>query len=410
MQIQISKPFPFLYVEAEPTALWKRTLSQFNPVQAISENQSYHPVFKKLMNQLEGIVRRKKQQLSFQLTMTSESTISGFQCPKKPDFTGFIPDTTQSAANIVFFIELKVIKTGSTWDSASVVQILGYCERALSVQPMRQFIYGALCNNKDFQLFRVQRNPRRLQDRRHDGSHWVNYEAYPTVPLMTDGFKQLYTLATASSAQLGIVPLPLVTVDGATLAVELDVAVGYGAHAVVYKAFRGDALFAVKVFLNASVCRTEVDVLQLFATNDVPNVPRVINSMIVAEAHSEGPPSPSWIVVQPLATHIDLLAFNDCHARDVINCLQAAHKTGYVCRDVRIANIMEHEGHAYIVDWNSAALIGIATMPSGTVRCAPDNVLVAMENNQSYEPAAKDDLISLVRLMLLRVRASCRAG
>lgn len=397
--IQTTKPFPIPFTDSKAPGNWLADpLSQFDPETAVNENKTYHPAFKSAMERFAGIIT--PQAMPFQLEMTGASNIDGFRSAKKPDFTGFRHGCPNNAENIVLFIELMIQKSGSKWDKEHVVHIMGYCERALHAQPLRQFIYGALCNNKVFQLFRVQRNTDRLRDR---AAHWVTYEAYPTVTLHSDaGFLQLKALFTASSAQLGMVPLPLITVDGKTLSVEIDTAIGFGAHAAVYKAHLDGHEYAVKVFPEPSVCRTEVDVLKHLASKHVPFVPRVINSRIAAELGDL--PQPSWIVVQPLASHINPLVFHELHVRDVIECLRAAHTAGYVCRDVRIANIMEHQGHAYIVDWNSAAKIGVAALPSGTVRCAPDHVLVAIENRESYTPAARDDLISFVRLILLRVR------
>ena len=92
------------------------------------------------------------------------------------------------------------------------------------------------------------------------------------------------------------------------------------------------------------------------------------------------------------------------HLHNLVDCLKGAHDAGVVHRDVRPENIMlDRNGVARLIDWGCAAFTTNAVSEAGitgTFRYASDEVLEAAIHGIARKPHPKDDLESLVRVVL----------
>ena len=97
-------------------------------------------------------------------------------------------------------------------------------------------------------------------------------------------------------------------------------------------------------------------------------------------------------------------ALNPVHLKDLVRCLEEAHKAGVVHRDVRPSNIMQDmSGNVRLIDWGLAHhhLPGSEYPPfAGTFRFASDEVLASAIKSELRLPLPQDDLHSLVRVIL----------
>lgn len=91
------------------------------------------------------------------------------------------------------------------------------------------------------------------------------------------------------------------------------------------------------------------------------------------------------------------------HIVDLFATLRHIHKCGYLHRDLRQANIMQVEGHAYIIDLGFAIHIDEPESNlKGAVRTASTSVLEELKNpKDGFKYRTNDDFISLVKVRIL---------
>ena len=88
--------------------------------------------------------------------------------------------------------------------------------------------------------------------------------------------------------------------------------------------------------------------------------------------------------------------------------LRRVHAAGIVHRDVRPSNLLRRHGGILLCDWNAAVEIGHTAQFAGTLHYSGDIPLQALEHKQTYTPSPRDDLESLVRLVVAyRLLTNC---
>ena len=371
----------------------------------VEENPVWHPFFLAAWGKTWDLLASddfKKSMLLVHIHKTSPFRTGSKLCP---DFAVVSacdaqPGQTSTQVNaVVYFIEIK--QCISTDERANLKQVLEYAERLLTANPLRTHAYGVLCDNTKIRVCRF--------DRAHDQT-LPSMKLYPLAFLSTEaGQLQLASVMFATLDTLGFKPPFIVTVPATPPASATQILpsslLGNGAFAHVYAARRIDSsedVYALKCFQEKS--RADVEVKALRALNDqkVLFVPSLVTSCQV-ETHFV-------VVVSPICHRfLPGIHFLSCmQFIELSETLRQAHAAGVCCRDVRPDNIMQLDGHAYLIDWNSAYffLEDNSAQYEGTLRYASGRVLECLSKGQSqfaFTPA--DDLESLVRVAIDSVRS-----
>ena len=93
------------------------------------------------------------------------------------------------------------------------------------------------------------------------------------------------------------------------------------------------------------------------------------------------------------------------HADQLLETLEAAHKAGWIHRDIRPANLLVDPASAnelIIIDWGFAVRTGTdePVAFAGALINAPDAVLAALEDHKPFVPQPLHDLESAVRALV----------
>lgn len=200
------------------------------------------------------------------------------------------------------------------------------------------------------------------------------------------------TILTKSSADLGL-DFPQISASGTNELVGITSVIGEGATSTVYAATFQGHMGVLKCLKHGFVhlADHELLVLELLRHNNVIGIPR----------HVTGIRNGVLFFGEEL-TRVDSLDREKLS--DLVDCLRAAHKAGVVHRDVRPDNIMQDsEGRISLIDWGFAhRKTPTATIPEfqGTFQYASEEVLASAISGELRKPQPKDDLASLVRVML----------
>ena len=395
------------------------------------ENTVYHPFFESAYNETRSILLA---QMNLELdqfsqatdavgaaTPTVHSTITpgtSFEFPHllqhtyksdvfvsthhHPDFALVMARYAKGAAApthaITAFVEIKKMD----FVDADIRQALEYGRRLLQDQPRRVRVFVALCNNKIMQWFSVT-----LTD---DFLDKITYDAFQREVIASEaGISMLLSVMDSS---LGFAS-PLAVKDPRNLTGPTYFAerfLGRGAFAVVYAASCSEAgrpPVVLKTYCDQAPAHIEADALAMLT--GIVGIP----ILLFGCAHYDS----SWVnCIAPVADSLDR-KLTALEVVDLIDTLQCVHTKGWVCRDVRPANIMMVDRRAYLVDWNAAirllpsssgTICRLKSAPTtkfaGTLRYASNSLLTAMANDTAYEYSAADDLVALARVVISQVR------
>mmetsp|Transcript_12094 Transcript_12094/g.33483 ORF Transcript_12094/g.33483 Transcript_12094/m.33483 type:complete len:411 (-) Transcript_12094:293-1525(-) len=201
------------------------------------------------------------------------------------------------------------------------------------------------------------------------------------------GQRQLLTVLSKTAEELGLFrPCP-------PHGFELLNKLGEGATSFVYEAQQNSMPVVLKIFKSGfeAYADHEAQVLTHLATNCVAGVCAV--KMV-------GPPNALCLpeVLDPVEV------ISSASMQNLVDCLKGAHGAGVVHRDICPENTMlDRHGVARLIDWGCAACTRTAVVAgaiTGTFRYASDEVLEAAINGSTRTPQPKDDLESLVRVVL----------
>jgi serine/threonine protein kinase len=116
-------------------------------------------------------------------------------------------------------------------------------------------------------------------------------------------------------------------------------------------------------------------------------------------------PSTLPLAIDELALSNRCLAFAQ-HYCALVDILSAAHKLGVIHRDLSHSNFfLRLDGNVFLNDWSCAAIVPCSVPLEGALQLAPDRLLDAYAQPQTYAPAAVDDLLMFVRTIFSRINA-----
>ena len=401
-RIQRGVDFFFPLLDTSRTTFKCTAFAEEGPASDKDENAVHHPYFIKQMKLLVDAAIDADISLTQQVYWSKSgrwmSLDDGHAAGVEPDFCmTAIVDTAkpvpiegegvklpQSKYDVTVAMEMK-----KTFVETDQIEALDYGERLLCFQRGRRFAITALfhCCEKDKII-------RWLKTEELDGQFTTAITRPASLAPHGDGQRQLLTILTRSSEELGL-DFPQVTASDTNEPVKIKSLIGHGATSTVYAAtFKGhEGVLKLLKHGNEMHGDHELLILNHLQQNQVCGIPGDVTKVC------DG----ALFFGQELA-HVSFL--NRENLSSLIDCLQSAHQAGVVHRDVRPDNIMQDsEGNIYLIDWGFAYLKDdslTASIPGfqGTFRYASDEVLASAILGVSREPQPKDDLESLVRILL----------
>lgn len=399
-RIQRGVGFFFPLLDLSGTSFKCTAFAEEGPESDKDENTVHHPYFIKQMRLLVDAALSANIPLAQQVYWSKSckwmSLDDGYGVGVEPDFCmtavvnagKLVPTESEgvkpppSKYDVTVAMEMK-----KTFVETDQMEALDYGERLLCFQRGRRFAYTAL-----FHCCKEEKIIRWLKTEESNGRFITTVSRPASLAPHEDGQRQLLTILTKSSAELGL-DFPRIAASDTNELVEITSLIGEGATSTVYAATFQGHTGVLKCLKHGfeKLADHELLVLHHLQLNQVIGIPRHVTKI-----------RNGVLFFGEELTHVDSLDREKLSG--LVDCLRAAHMAEVVHRDVRPDNIMQDsEGRIFLVDWGFAhRKMPTATIPEfrGTFRYASEEVLVSAISGVPREPQPKDDLASLVRVML----------
>jgi len=270
------------------------------------------------------------------------------------------------------------------------IEAIDYGERLLCFQRGRSVAYSALfhcCGN--------ERMIRWVEVREENGRFLSRLSKPHSLAPGGVGQKELLTMMMTPSPDLGL-DFPKVRAAGTNEMVKITSFLGEGATSRVYAALFQGQHGVLKLLKDGfhSLADREAQILDHLVQNGVSGIPPSCkkvrhDALFFGEEY----------------THVVALSLDQL--KGLVRCLEEAHSAGVVHRDVRPSNIMQDmSGMVRLIDWGLSHQDSTPTPFAGTFRYASDEVLESAINFKTRCPLPRDDLQSIVRVILANNNSS----
>lgn len=397
-KISFSEPFFFSLVNL-PEEFQTNAFQTSRPSEAQDENKVHHPYFitelGKLVQSATDVGLELRQQVYWSKSgrwLKMDDGTAGVE----PDFCfvermgsddKIVPSNDKVRLPHSKYAVTVALEQKKKIMESDQIEAIDYGERLLAIQRGRSVSYAA--------LFQVSNEMATIR--------WIrvfidndNFKSQISRPERMDiaggvGQRQLLTILSKSASELGLTT-PKFSSD-----IQVQLKLQEGATSDVYSAKRGEEQVVLKVLKHGFEMFAEYEA-QVVARLVQHNVPGIVMCDCVKSFTNAA------LVMHDLPFHIDVVTSD--HVGQLLACLKGAHEAGVIHRDIRPENIMLDEGgRARIIDWGAAHVTDHAVEEPfqgfvGTFRYGSDEVLGALISSTPRPPQPKDDLESLVRVVL----------
>eukprot|EP00545_Synedropsis_sp_CCMP1620_P000625 CAMPEP_0119002848 /NCGR_PEP_ID=MMETSP1176-20130426/175_1 /TAXON_ID=265551 /ORGANISM="Synedropsis recta cf, Strain CCMP1620" /LENGTH=536 /DNA_ID=CAMNT_0006954379 /DNA_START=137 /DNA_END=1747 /DNA_ORIENTATION=- len=280
---------------------------------------------------------------------------------------------------------------GDKWvgtSSSEKGQIMLYVHRMLDAQPMRQFAYGFVTNNRILVL---------VKGYREQVSPFLVRWCLSSVFDFEYGMKLWLQLMREDT---GYRCPPVVE----NFPITFEEMLRPGGTCRAFRAsYRGKPVVA-KLYSDQGVAL------------DNANRIKIASGVVTAAASATGlatlpevvATEGKWSLITPQGTPLTRENFMKVHVDKLVHTLQVVHQAGIIHRDVRIANIFYLNTEQVLLnDWGSSVTAGEAVLYAG----APEpHIHPEIEMTDLYSPVAKHDLHALVSSFVLLLSPGVNVG